>query len=266
MEVIMKITIKRTAIILLSTTLLALTGCNQVKMGFFSSSKDDVSSIEDIDYSDEDDIDDYDDDIETEDDSLNEDNNKNSSKDKSKNNKEDKSQSKTGEKSSDGKDNNSSNNEAKANDTTDKKDVSSANPTPTQAPIQPNANKDLQVYTVNSITAEIEPVTALVPQNSKITAQLVVDTVVESLADQSIIIKVDSVTTEDDKIIVSFDKDKAPYSDMGSGYEAAILDAIAQSLIDNLKEYKKVIYRIENNAYVSGVFEYGINEAYLGDN
>lgn len=138
------------------------------------------------------------------------------------------------------------------------------NPTPT--PIQPNANTDLQVYTVNSVTGEIEPVTALIPQDSKITPQLIVDTVVESLADQSIIIGVDSVGTEDDKVIVSFIKDKAPYSDMGSGYEAAILDAIAQSLVDNLKEYSKVIYRIENQPYVSGVFEYGINEAHLGDN
>lgn len=136
----------------------------------------------------------------------------------------------------------------------------------TPTPIQPNANKDLLIYTVNSTTAEIEPVTALIPQDSQVTAKLIVDTVVESLADQSIIIEVDSVTTEDDKVIVSFDKDKAPYSDMGSGYEGAILDAIAQSLIDNLKDYNKVIYRIENQPYVSGAFEFGINEAYLGDN
>jgi hypothetical protein len=141
-----------------------------------------------------------------------------------------------------------------------------AGETPTPTPIQPNANTDLQVYTVNSGTGEIEPVTALIPQGSKITPELIVDTVVESLADQSIIIGIDNVTTEDDKVIVSFIKDKAPYSDMGSGYEAAILDAIAQSLVDNLKEYSKVIYRIENQPYVSGVFEYGINEAHLGDN
>lgn len=139
-----------------------------------------------------------------------------------------------------------------------------SNPTPTS--IQPNVNIDLHIYTVNNTTAEIEPITALIPQDSDITPELIVDTVVESLADQSIIIKIDKVTTEDDKVIVSFKKEKAPYSDMGSGYEGAILDAIAQSLIDNLKDYKKVIYRIENKPYVSGVFEYGINEAHLGDN
>lgn len=144
--------------------------------------------------------------------------------------------------------------------------VTAAEETPTPDSIQPNANIDLTVYTVNADTGEIEPVTALIPEGSEITPDLIVSTVVDSMADQSIEIGIDSVTTQEDKVIVSFLKDKAPYSDMGSGYEAAILDAIAQSLIDNLKDYKKVIYRVEGNAYVSGVFEYGIDEVYMGDN
>jgi cytoskeletal protein RodZ len=144
-----------------------------------------------------------------------------------------------------------------------------ANPsdsTPTPLAIQPAANTELQVYNVNADTSDIEPVTALIPDGNDITPQLIVDTVVESLADQSIVIGIDSVTTKDDAIIVSFIKDKAPYSNLGSGYEQAILDAIAQSLIDNLSDYSKVIYRIEGNAYTSGVFEYGIDEPYLEEN
>lgn len=158
------------------------------------------------------------------------------------------------------------NNDSKEQDTDkeDKEAKDKSNPSPTI--IQPNANIDLHIYTVNNTTADIEPITALIPQDITITPELIVETVVESLADQSIIIVIDSVTTEADKVIVSFNKDKAPYSDMGSGYEGAILDAIAQSLIDNLDQYKKVIYRIENKPYVSGVFEYGIDEPHLGDN
>ena len=127
------------------------------------------------------------------------------------------------------------------------------------------ANIELQVYTVNAETAEIETVTALIPEGSSITAELIVETTIESLADQSIIIETDRVITEDDKIIVSFVNDKAPYTNLGSGFEGAVLDAIAYSLIENLKDYSKVIYRIEGKAYVSGAYEYSIDEPYLED-
>lgn len=135
--------------------------------------------------------------------------------------------------------------------------------TPTSSPVQPNANVDLPLYTVNADSGEIEAVTASIMKGTEITPQLIVDTVVESLADQSIEIKVKDVTTKDDAIIVDFDKNKTPSKNMGSGYEGAILDAIAQSLMDNLEDYNKVIYRIDGEAYVSGAFEYGIDEAHF---
>lgn len=139
-------------------------------------------------------------------------------------------------------------------------------PQPTSDVIQPTENIELPVFTVNVDTSEIETVTALVPADSKITPELIVNKVVEAMADQSIEVGIESVITKDDTVIVSFYKDKAPLSDMGSGYEAAILDAIAQSLIDNLDDYSKVIYRAEGKAYVSGHIKMGVDEVYLGDN
>lgn len=139
-------------------------------------------------------------------------------------------------------------------------------PTPTPSDIQPTENVDLSLYTVNVDTGEIEAVTALVPADTKITPELIVDKVVESMADRSIEVGIESVIIKGDTVIVSFYKDKAPLSDMGSAYEGAILDAIAQSLIDNLDKYNKVIYRAEGKAYVSGHFEFDINDVYLEDN
>lgn len=135
--------------------------------------------------------------------------------------------------------------------------------TPTPSDIQPIENIDLPLYTVNVDTGEIEAVTALVPADEKITPELVVDKVVESMADRSIKVGIESVTTEKDAVIVSFYKDKAPLSEIGSSYEAAILDAIAQSLIDSLQDYNKVIFRAEGEAYVGSHIELGINEVYL---
>lgn len=141
----------------------------------------------------------------------------------------------------------------------------SVEPTPTPSNIQPTQNVDLQLYTVNVDTGEIEVETALVPADTKITPDLIVDKVVESMADRSIEVGIEKVSYERDAVIVSFYKDKAPLSEMGSVYEAAILDAIAQSLIDNLEDYNKVIYRAEGEAYISGHFEFGLNDIYLED-
>ncbi len=141
-----------------------------------------------------------------------------------------------------------------------------ASPSPTPVAIQPTANTDLSVYTVDPETGDVKPVVAMISTDSEINPSLIVETVLESLADQSIIVGVKDVTTEDNKIIVNFDKELTPYNNMGSGYEAAILNAIAQSLIDNSKVHSKVIYRVDDKAYESGVFSFGINEVYMGDN
>jgi cytoskeletal protein RodZ len=152
--------------------------------------------------------------------------------------------------------------EAKVEDTNSDEEET----TPTPSSIQPTANIDLTVYTVNVDTGDIETVTALVTKDSEITPELIVDTVIESMADKSIVVGIDRVTSEGDTVIVSFTKEQAPFSEVGAGYESAILDAIAQSLTDNLAEYSKVIYRVEGKAYVSGHIEMEADEVYFEDN
>lgn len=136
--------------------------------------------------------------------------------------------------------------------------------TPTPSLIQPIENIELLIYVVNSST-ELDPVTALVPADSDITPELIVNTVVDSMADQSLVIGVESVTTQDDAIIISFYSDKPPLSNVGSGLENAILDAFAQSLTENLDDYNKIIYRVEGGPYISGHIELGIDEVYFED-
>ncbi|MGB4660291.1 MAG: hypothetical protein WBI07_14025 [Mobilitalea sp.] len=137
--------------------------------------------------------------------------------------------------------------------------------TPTPIPILPVANIDLPIYSVNVDTGEVVTKTALIPEGSEITPELIVTNVVEAMADNNILVGIENVTTENDTVIVSFYKDKAPLAEEGSSYETAILNAIAQSLIDNLDDYHKVVYRVEGKAYVSGHLEYGLNEIYFED-
>lgn len=143
-------------------------------------------------------------------------------------------------------------------DTTDEDDE------PVTTIIQPINNTELLIYVVNSST-DLDPITALVPADSQITPELIVATVVDSMADQSLVIGVESVTTQDDIVIVSFYSDKPPLRNVGSGLEDAILNAIAQSLLDNLDDYHKVIYRVEGGPYASGHIELGLDEIYFED-
>ncbi|MBO5198697.1 MAG: hypothetical protein J6B85_09320 [Lachnospiraceae bacterium] len=121
----------------------------------------------------------------------------------------------------------------------------------------------LPIYTLNVETLEPEAVSVLI-QATEITPELIVDKVIETLEDQGYTIEVESVTTQEDAVVVSFYKDQPPVT-FGSSAEGAVLDVFAQSLVDNLEDYSKVIYRMEGEAYASGHFEFGINQVYLED-
>jgi hypothetical protein len=122
--------------------------------------------------------------------------------------------------------------------------------------------KELLIYGMQNETLESEQVSVTVPKQSEITAEFIVGLVVDVFADNSLEIGIDSVTEDGDKVIVSFQKDKAPLINVGSGVEITILDSISMSLLDNLDTCKNVIFRVEGEAYASGHVELGIDEVY----
>jgi hypothetical protein len=125
------------------------------------------------------------------------------------------------------------------------------------------ATKEVPIYSINQDTQSVESVVALVPQDSKVTPELILDLVTDSLADRLIMIGADTVNVQQDTVIVSFKSDQQPVVNTDSSLEKAILDAIAQSLVDNLKDYPKVIFRIKGQAYKSDHYSFGLNEVYL---
>lgn len=122
--------------------------------------------------------------------------------------------------------------------------------------------QSLPIYSINDETFECEATVALLPKDTKITAKVIVDAVVASLKEHNLEVGIDSLSTEGDKVIVSLMKDKEPLLHAGAGVEATILDCISQSLLDNLEDCKKVIFRIEGKAYESGHFVFEMDEAY----
>ena len=129
--------------------------------------------------------------------------------------------------------------------------------------IMPAASREISIYTINQDTLGVESVIALVPADSENTPQLIIDQVIDSPADNLVQIGVDEVTTQKDTVIVSFKSDQPPLTNVGSALEKTILDAIAQSLVDNLKDYPKVIFRVEGKPYSSGHYSFGPDQIYL---
>lgn len=125
---------------------------------------------------------------------------------------------------------------------------------------------ELPIYTINDETLETEDAIAYVSADTKITAKVIVNEVVKAFSANSYEVKIDSVSQEGDTVVVNFKKDSAPVSGVGSSEEITTLDCISYSLLDNLSTCKKVIFRVEGEAYASGHIEYGINEPYITGN
>ena len=137
-------------------------------------------------------------------------------------------------------------------------------PSPTEEPtLAPKETKEIVIYTLNSETLEKKAVTALVYLESELTPELIMEQVTDAMEDDYFYIQIDSITTEGKNIIVSFCADSTPVCNVGASVEGVILEAIGQSLLDNLPEYSGVIYRVEGGAYQSGHIEIGIDEVFI---
>ncbi len=132
--------------------------------------------------------------------------------------------------------------------------------------VAPIATKEISIYTMNENTQDVESVSAVVNEDTEITPELIVDMVTASLAERLIDVRIDKVTTEKDTVIVSFDSDTPPVVQVNLTVETTILDAIAQSLVDNLPEYPKVIFRVKGKEYKSDNLTFGLNDVYLDGN
>lgn len=125
--------------------------------------------------------------------------------------------------------------------------------------------EEIDIYTINETSLELEDVKATVSYEGELAPQIVVDAVADSFLEHGIEIGIDHVETEDAMVIVSFtgeEKGKAPLCNTGSGVEGVILDAISQSLLDNIDSCQEVVFRIEDRAYESGVFVFDYDQAY----
>ena len=126
--------------------------------------------------------------------------------------------------------------------------------------IVPPKTTEVTIYSLHPSTLEKMAISVLM---TEVTPETIVQEVVAAMRDGAFFIGINDVIPKGDTVIVDFKADAPPVIDVGSSVEGTILDAIGQSIIDNLPAYSKVIFRIEGDAYVTGHFELGIDEVYI---
>lgn len=123
--------------------------------------------------------------------------------------------------------------------------------------------KEISVYCINDDVSDKDSVTVCVPQDEKITAELITNLVVSEFVNQNLTLGVKDVTEENGIVTVNFTGDDAPVVNVGAGIEVIILDCISQSILDNISSCDKIIFHIDGEAYESGHQCFGFDEPYL---
>lgn len=124
----------------------------------------------------------------------------------------------------------------------------------------PEKIETITIYSINSDTMSLIPVSVRKTNGGQLTAQSITNLVQSGLNDDKI--KVENVSVENDKVIVSFSSKGRPVKDCSSQMEDLILECFANSLLDNVKNCKKVIFRCDGKAYHSSQYDFTINEVY----
>ena len=137
-------------------------------------------------------------------------------------------------------------------------------PNKEKSTIAPPEHREVTIYTLNPNTLKKEAVTVLIQVESELDAEVIVEQVVVAMEDSGFYIGINEIFTEEDTVIIDFDADSAPVCGVGASVEGAILDIIGQSILDNILDCKKIIYRIEGEAYETGHLQFEFDEVYIG--
>lgn len=136
--------------------------------------------------------------------------------------------------------------------------------TPTQA-IDFELSELVEVfyYTVNPDTYETEAVSSVIKSDVANNPQMLIILIADSLEDAGYEVGIQSAALDGENVVVDFVANTCPVTGLMEEEEKAVLDAIAQSLLDNLAEQSGVVFQIMGDAYESDNFSFGPNYVYM---
>lgn len=144
---------------------------------------------------------------------------------------------------------------------TGKKEVVT-DPAAVPVPTQGSKIETLSIYSINSDSMTLIPV-SVKKGNQEPSSSYVARLVLENLNEDDI--ELTDVIQKDKKVIVSFSSEGKPVKDCGAKMETLILEAFANSLLDNVENCEKVIFRCDGKEYKSSQYSFGKNEVYASE-
>lgn len=135
---------------------------------------------------------------------------------------------------------------------------------PTAAPEQPKQKtmETLAIYSINSDTMTLIPV-SVKKDTMELSPYNVACLVLRNLSEDDIILK--NVYQKDKRVIVSFGAEGKPLKNCGPKMETLILEAFANSLLDNVENCEQVVFQCEGKEYKSSQYSFGKNEVFASD-
>lgn len=121
----------------------------------------------------------------------------------------------------------------------------------------------VRFYTVNATNSMVKTATVMEREDVAITPEKILDYVIDSLEDESITLSYNSVAANNGNIIIDFDDSIIRISRSSADLEMAVLDAAAQSILDNIDGCQSIIYRINGGAYKTDNLSFGIDYSYM---
>lgn len=123
----------------------------------------------------------------------------------------------------------------------------------------------INYYTVDAKTDQLRMAAAMLNADEKLTPSLVLSYIVDSLEDSSVILGIDSVNTDGDLCVISFDSSIKDISVSDPDLEEVILDACAQSIIDNFDDINRICMRILGEAYITEGHTFAFDYIYMDE-
>ncbi len=137
--------------------------------------------------------------------------------------------------------------------------------TPTEQPFefQLSELEEIYFYTVNPDTFETEAVSSIVKTGYADDPMNLIILIGDSLEDAGYEVGIRSAIIDGENVVVDFMPDTCPVTGLTESEEKAVLDAIAQSLLDNLAEQNGVVFQIMGAGYESDNFSFGEYYVYM---
>lgn len=136
-------------------------------------------------------------------------------------------------------------------------------PTPTVIPVKPKELVPLAYYSLNGTTYEKELNKAMVSGKTDATPDFVLSLFVSSLEEIDIDVSLNATKAEGDTFFIDVQGTSGYLNGADEELETAILDAAAQSILDNFSECAKIVFLIDDGAYKSGNFDFTIDHVYM---